>query len=43
VEQHVDQALEMADSAYLLENGRIETKGTGQELLHDAHIDEAYL
>jgi branched-chain amino acid transport system ATP-binding protein len=43
IEQHVDQALSLADRAYLLENGRIETKGTGQELLESEHVRESYL
>lgn len=43
VEQHVDRALELADRAYLLENGRIATEGTGDELLESDHVMEAYL
>jgi branched-chain amino acid transport system ATP-binding protein len=43
IEQHVDQALSLADRAYLLENGRIETRGTGQELLESEHVRESYL
>ncbi len=43
VEQHVDRALELADRAYLLENGRIAASGTGEELLDSDHIAEAYL
>ncbi|MFC5973599.1 ABC transporter ATP-binding protein [Halomarina salina] len=43
VEQHVDQALGLADRAYLLENGRIATEGTGRELLESEHVRESYL
>ena len=43
VEQHVDKALGLADRAYLLENGRIVTQGTGEELLESEEIQEGYL
>ncbi|MDR5673861.1 ABC transporter ATP-binding protein [Halalkaliarchaeum sp. AArc-GB] len=43
VEQHVDQALDLANRAYLLENGRIATEGTGQELLESDRVKESYL
>jgi len=43
VEQHVDKALNLADRAYLLENGRIVTSGTGEELLESEEIQEGYL
>ena len=43
IEQHVDRALELADRGYLLENGRIETEGTGEELLESDAIREGYL
>jgi len=43
VEQHVDKALTLADRGYLLENGRIVTQGTGEELLHSEEIVEGYL
>ena len=43
VEQHVDKALSLADRAYLLENGRIVTAGTGEELLESEEIQEGYL
>ena len=43
VEQQVDRALGLADRAYLLENGRIVTQGTGQELLESEHIEQGYL
>ena len=43
VEQHVDRALELADRAYLLENGRIATEGTGTGLLESDHVRKSYL
>jgi branched-chain amino acid transport system ATP-binding protein len=43
VEQHVDQALALANRSYLLENGRIVTEGTGGELLESDHVRESYL
>lgn len=43
IEQHVDQALKLANRAYLLENGRIATEGTGTELLESDHVRESYL
>jgi branched-chain amino acid transport system ATP-binding protein len=43
VEQNVHQALELADRAYVLENGRTVRSGTAAELLADGAIREAYL
>jgi branched-chain amino acid transport system ATP-binding protein len=43
VEQNAMQALELADRAYILEQGRIAGSGTGQELLRDNAVQEAYL
>jgi branched-chain amino acid transport system ATP-binding protein len=43
VEQHVSEALELADRAYLLENGRVAAEGTGGALLADDRVREAYL
>lgn len=43
IEQHVDQALDLANRAYLLENGRIAAEGTGQELLDSDHVRQSYL
>ena len=43
VEQNVPMALELADRAYVIENGRIVGQGSGDELLGDDHIKEAYL
>ena len=43
VEQNANQALNLADRAYVLETGQITKSGTGDELLADASIREAYL
>ena len=43
VEQHVDKALALAARGYLLENGRIVTSGTGEELLSSDEIEAGYL
>jgi branched-chain amino acid transport system ATP-binding protein len=43
VEQNVHQALELADRAYVLENGRTVRSGTAAALLADGAIREAYL
>ncbi len=43
VEQNVRQTLAMCHRAYVLENGRVVLSGTGQELLNDSHVKEAYL
>jgi branched-chain amino acid transport system ATP-binding protein len=43
VEQNVHQTLEVADYAYVLENGRVVLEGEGQKLLEDDYIKEAYL
>ncbi|MGE5189393.1 MAG: ABC transporter ATP-binding protein [Gemmatimonadota bacterium] len=43
VEQNVRQTLALCDRAYVLENGRIVLSGTGQDLLDDDHVKEAYL
>jgi len=43
VEQNANQALNLADRAYVLETGQITKSGTGQELLSDTSIREAYL
>lgn len=43
IEQNARQALRIADRAYVLENGKISLEGTGQELLHDEKVKEAYL
>lgn len=43
VEQNAHAALQIADMAYVLENGSIVRQGSGNELLGDASIHEAYL
>lgn len=43
IEQHVDRALDLSDRAYLLENGRIATEGSGTDLLESDHVKESYL
>jgi branched-chain amino acid transport system ATP-binding protein len=43
VEQNVRHALEIADRAYVLENGRITSEGKSSDLLQDDHIRKAYL
>lgn len=43
VEQNVKQALKIADYAYVLETGQIVHEGTGEALLHDERVKEAYL
>jgi len=43
VEQNVARALEIADRAYVLEEGRIVAEGTPATLLGDSRIQEAYL
>lgn len=43
VEQHVDRALQLAERAYLLENGGIVTQDTGKGLLESDHVKDAYL
>ena len=43
VEQNVKKSLGLADRGYVLENGRIVLSDTGQKLLNNEHIKEAYL
>ncbi|WP_366555657.1 ABC transporter ATP-binding protein [Aquibaculum sediminis] len=43
VEQNAGMALEIADRAYVLENGRITLSGPAAELAEDARLQEAYL
>jgi branched-chain amino acid transport system ATP-binding protein len=43
VEQNVAVSLKLADRAYVLENGRITLAGTGEELLADDRVRQAYL
>jgi branched-chain amino acid transport system ATP-binding protein len=43
VEQNADQALRMADRAYVMETGRIVLEGRASDLLRDDHVRRAYL
>ena len=43
VEQNVNTTLRIVDRAYVLEQGRIVLEGTGDALLHDPHVQAAYL
>lgn len=43
VEQNANKALSIADRAYVLETGSIVMTGSGQELLHDDRVRQAYL
>lgn len=43
VEQNVGLSLEIADRAYVMENGAIRFQGTSQELLASDSVRQAYL
>ena len=43
VEQNVKQTLQIAERAYVLENGRVVMQGTGKELSNNEHVKNAYL
>jgi branched-chain amino acid transport system ATP-binding protein len=43
VEQNVAVSLKISSRAYVLENGRIVMSGTGEKLLHDDRVRQAYL
>jgi len=43
VEQNVNTTLHLVDRAYVLEQGVVVLEGTGQQLLGDSHVQEAYL
>jgi branched-chain amino acid transport system ATP-binding protein len=43
VEQNVAVSLKISSRAYVLENGRIVMTGTGDKLLHDDRVRQAYL
>jgi branched-chain amino acid transport system ATP-binding protein len=43
IEQNVQQTLEIADRAYVLENGRVVLAGQSRELLKEERIKKAYL
>jgi branched-chain amino acid transport system ATP-binding protein len=43
VEQNVNTTLALVDRAYVLEQGQIVLEGTGEQLLGNSHVQEAYL
>lgn len=43
VEQNVTQTLQLADRAYVVENGQVVLMGNSKELLNDDHMRQAYL
>jgi branched-chain amino acid transport system ATP-binding protein len=43
IEQNVQQTLEIADRAYVLENGRVTLEGKSRDLLEEEVIRKAYL
>ena len=43
IEQNANMALHTADTAYVLETGRLTLNGTGHELLNDEAVKKAYL
>ena len=43
IEQNIQQSLEIADRAYVLENGRIILEGESKQLLEEELIRKAYL
>ena len=43
VEQNTKHTLEICNRGYVLENGRLVLSGTGQELLNNEHVRQAYL
>jgi branched-chain amino acid transport system ATP-binding protein len=43
VEQNVAVSLKLASRAYVLENGRVTLRGSGEELLNDDRVRRAYL
>jgi branched-chain amino acid transport system ATP-binding protein len=43
VEQNVAVSLKISSRAYVLENGRVVMTGTGDKLLHDDRVRQAYL
>lgn len=43
VEQNANMALQCADRAYIIKNGRIDIEGRAEELLNNEQVKEAYL
>jgi branched-chain amino acid transport system ATP-binding protein len=42
-EQNVVKSLQAADKAFIIENGVVSIKGTGQEMLHNEYIKKAFM
>jgi len=43
VEQNAYAALEMCDRSYLLESGTVTLEGRGEDMIHNPHVQQAYL
>ena len=43
VEQNAKRALALAQRAYVIEQGRVASTGSGDALLHDPQVQQAYL
>jgi branched-chain amino acid transport system ATP-binding protein len=43
VEQNAKRALALAQRAYIIEQGRVAGEGSGQSLLNDPQVQQAYL
>ena len=43
VEQNVAVSLKLSQHAYVMENGRVVMSGSGEQLLHDDRVRQAYL
>lgn len=43
VEQNIKRALDLADRAYVLENGRVALAGKASDIAKDEHVRKAYL
>jgi branched-chain amino acid transport system ATP-binding protein len=43
IEQNVALSLEIAHRAYVLERGRVTLQGRSEDLLHNPHVESAYL
>jgi len=43
VEQNVHRALEIADRGYVIQTGRVVMEGSGQDLLGNDEVRQAYL
>lgn len=43
IEQNVGKSCEISDRAYVIENGRVVIEGSGNEMLKNDHVKEAYL